>query len=253
MGFVIVLICAVIGWIGANPLTASAHGKNPDLIAYCEAKHGKGYNPMSVRYDAKNQHWRCIRAAYYGINFVQGAVNAPLNVSDACARQAQSRLVHFHEGSNVADPRNVHCGIVEGTIGKESQSSRRQQQPEPLSVLQLCNRSSKSVLNAAISFWDTRRPNDKGWTSKGWYTLNWDQCVDVPLDRVYRGEVYVYANSADGTTWAPSDGDSFCIDESHKFEYRNADRNLCLAINNKRVVMYRYTIGPGVNPYNFSQ
>jgi uncharacterized membrane protein len=220
---------------------AGAHGTIPNLVTYCEAKHGRATNPMSVRYDTKNRHWRCVRKQYAGFGFVEPALDAPLDVYDACARQAKTRLAHFHEGSSLNNPGSVHCGIVEGTVSNAPAA-------QPPSVLKLCNASSEKTIYAAFAAWGG--DEGRGWTSKGWYELTQNRCRTIDFGRPYEGKVFVYAEMS-RRVWETGDSASFCVNGREPFEIPRSDEAACDANGLRRVKMATYQIGPGTNQWTF--
>lgn len=96
---------------------------------------------------------------------------------------------------------------------------------ERLTYIQLCNKSGRGDIKAAIAY------NRNGWISQGWHLVKSNTCQEVPIrvDGPYNGAVFVYGSTLDGRAVWGSGTYSFCIHDSSDFEYTdvyacNADR-----------------------------
>jgi uncharacterized membrane protein len=116
-----------------------------------------------------------------------------------------------------------------------------------MTTLNLCNRSSRPMIYAAIAQW---LDNEYGWVSRGWFKIPAGKCDKVPIDLDYTGSVYVYGSAPDGTEWDSTDA-KFCIKTYDTFDIDNADALTCPARDFSIVGMVKQDVKPGSNTFNF--
>lgn len=116
-----------------------------------------------------------------------------------------------------------------------------------MTVLNLCNRSSRPVIYAAIAQW---LDNEYGWVSRGWFKIPSGRCSKEQIDLGYSGSVYIYGSAPDGTEWDSADA-RFCIKTYDTFEIDNADELVCPTRDFSIVGMAKFDVKPGNNTFNF--
>jgi len=116
-----------------------------------------------------------------------------------------------------------------------------------MTILNLCNRSSRPVIYAAIAQW---LDSEYGWVSRGWFKIPAGRCDKTPIDLGYSGSVYIYGSAPDGTEWDSTDA-KFCIKTYDTFEIDNADELVCPTRDFSVVGMAKFDVKPGSNSFNF--
>ena len=116
-----------------------------------------------------------------------------------------------------------------------------------VTYLNLCNRSTRPTVYAAIAEWIDAYDV---WNTRGWWAVAAGRCAKIALGQNYRGSVYVYGWADDGTEWASRDA-RFCVDGYNAFEIVDADRHQCRTSGLSGVVMAQFDVRPGNNNYNF--
>ena len=114
-------------------------------------------------------------------------------------------------------------------------------------TVRLCNRTRVSKIFTALAYLDSAKGRKKSWTSKGWFGVKRNQCIEFPIKNP--GDVYVYAN-AGSREWRGRDA-AFCINRFKTFKIPAADSARCKGRTYKRVNMSKIKTRKGRNTFNF--
>jgi uncharacterized membrane protein len=112
------------------------------------------------------------------------------------------------------------------------------------SNVQLCNRTFHDTIHAAVTFFK------QTWTSKGWWKIDRDQCVNIDLGP-YVGNVFIHGDP--GTTYGASFGQgwNFCVNRADVFEYPYIETMGCTIDPNQLREFSMFPVKQGNNIYEF--
>ncbi|WP_374791211.1 DUF1036 domain-containing protein [Aerosakkonema funiforme] len=130
--------------------------------------------------------------------------------------------------------------------GKINELQSKINELEKYTYVNFCNKTESKTIYTALAFWD-----GEGWRSKGWYVVPPGICQGVSVSEQYRGNVYVYGEYNQGSTyWYTTDTSSFCVDRTNGFNIPKSDKASCSSSNLKRVSMSKLSVSPGTNTWS---
>lgn len=246
----------VQGWYNLNPGQCDNYTVDAGSLRGIVWIYGKSKNheyPRQSVFVSKERNLLCIHPS---LRFLYSDRSRQKNEVDPGAKYNPSTQRWYCEGDSQAEVRKFIRLDSDNFSFIPNSSNLISSKPTPppptppspppqqsKTSINYCNRTSEPIY-AAYAAYD----QNNGWQSKGWYKVEPQQCRDVSLGKVYKGNVYVYGIQGTGY-WGKGDA-SLCIDQKDAFAIRHSDTDTCSGGNFKKVPMTRLSVNPGQNNWN---